>query len=116
KLFMDLSKQLGLSFNDLTRRVNGYWYEVSTHSGVAAAIAQNRADVGICSEYAAKSYGLDYIPLTWELYDFAINARSMEKEFIQRFIEVLASPEARDLVNSFKGYEASEDMGSKICC
>lgn len=116
KLFMDLSKQLGLSFNDLIRRVNGYWYEVSTHSGVAAAIAQNRADVGICSEYAARSYGLDYIPLTWELYDFAINARSLEKGFIQRFIEVLASPEARDLVNSFKGYEASEDMGSKVCC
>ncbi len=116
KMIMNLSRQMGIEFSALVKRINGYWYEISTHTGVAAAIAQGRADVGVCSEYAAISYGLDYLPLTWEFYDFLINVNSLEKDAVKKFIDLLLKTESRELINSFKGYEAPNDMGSKLCC
>ncbi len=116
KLLKDLALKLGKNFNELVKSINGYWYEVPTHTGVAAAIAQGRADTGVCTEYAAILYGLDYIPLTWEYYDFAINLQSLEKEQVKRFIDGLKSGEVKEFINSFRGYEAPPDIGSKICC
>jgi len=78
RVFIDIAlnkiaENIGMSFEEFTSKIRGYTYEVSSHTGVAAAIAQGRADLGVCIEYAARLYGLDYIPLTWEEYDFAIN-------------------------------------------
>jgi len=111
-----IAKKLGQSFNEIVKHVNGYWYEVPTHNSVAAAIAQGRADVGVCTEYTAVLYGLDYIPLTWEYYDFLINAMSLSKESVRRFIEGLKTSLAREVINSVIGYEVPPDMGLKLCC
>jgi putative molybdopterin biosynthesis protein len=116
KILEDVAKKMGQSFLEIVKRVNGYWYEVSTHTGVAAAIAQGRADAGVCTEYAAILYNLDYIPLTWEYYDFLINIQSMNKSAIRKFIDGLRDSLTRSIINSFRGYEASSDTGSKLCC
>jgi len=112
-----LAEKLGVSFSDLVRRINGYRYEVSTHSGVAAAIAQGRADIGVCIEYAAIIYNLNYIPLSWESYDFIVSKDSYKsKEVVKAFLNALRNSGIKDIINSTKGYRASEDIGGIICC
>jgi putative molybdopterin biosynthesis protein len=116
KVLEDMAKKRGQSLAEIMRSINGYWYEVSTHTGVAAAIAQGRADVGVCTEYSAVLYKLDYIPLTWEYYDFLVNIQSLSKNAVEKFIEGLRNPSIMQLVNSFTGYEVPAEMGSKLCC
>ncbi|MEM2200354.1 MAG: molybdopterin biosynthesis protein [Ignisphaera sp.] len=111
----NIADEKSMNFEELIRRINGYTYEVPSHTGVAAAIAQGRADLGVCIEYAAKLYGLEYIPLTWEEYDFAINVHSLEaKQALNKFIEYLRSSELKDLINSYLGYEAKSSIGEVI--
>ncbi|MEM1644690.1 MAG: molybdopterin biosynthesis protein [Ignisphaera sp.] len=110
-----ISDEKGISFEELIQRINGYTYEVSSHTGVAAAIAQGRADLGVCIEYAAKLYGLGYIPLTWEEYDFAVNRYSLEiKQTVNKFIEYLRASETKKLINSYPGYEVKNNIGEII--
>jgi putative molybdopterin biosynthesis protein len=116
KVLEDMAKKRGQSLAEIMRSINGYWYEVSTHTGVAAAIAQGRADAGVCTEYSAILYKLDYIPLTWEYYDFLVNIQSLSKNAVDKFIEGLRNSSIRQLVNSFAGYEVPAEMGSKLCC
>jgi len=109
-----LARELGTSFAELASRIRGYTYEVSTHSGVAAAIAQGRADVGVCIEAAAKLYNLDYIPLTWEEYDFAIAIDSVSNPVVRSFIATLSSPRLRDVLSALPGYEPHPSSGKVV--
>ncbi len=107
----ELAKKLGFEFNELVSRIKGYTYEVKTHTAVAAAIAQGRADVGIAAEIAARMYGLDFIPLTTEIVDFLIRKDRLTKDAVKSFIEFLRSKECRELINSIPGYSVLKDTG-----
>jgi len=109
-----LAEKLSEDFEDLKSKIRGYYYEVPTHNAVAAAISQGRADAGVCSEYAAVVYGLDFIPLTWEEYDFAVNIRSLNKRSVRSFIDFLTSESARKIIESRPGYRAPKDLGSIV--
>lgn len=50
-----------------------------THTAVAAAVAQGRADVGVGVRFAAEAYGLDFIPIGWEQYDLVVRKDAFEK-------------------------------------
>jgi len=115
-LLNNIAIEMGKSFNELIQGINGYNYEVSTHNAVAAAISQGRADVGICIEYAAIKYKLDYIPLTWENYDFVILRKSIEKPVIRDFITMLKEAKIRSIIQKYNGYKIYEDTGDVICC
>ncbi len=119
RVFIDLklkrlANELGIKFSELISRIRGYTYEVNTHSGVAAAIAQGRADVGVCVEAAAKMYDLDYIPLAWEEYDFAIARDSLDREIVRKFLETLSSPRLREILSRFPGYEPHPRSGEVV--
>ncbi len=116
-LLNNIAKQRGVPFSEIIKKINGYRYEVSTHNGVAAAIAQGRADVGVCIEYAAIIYNLSYIPLAWEYYDFIVSKDSYKsKDVVKAFLNALKSNDVKDMINSTRGYRASEAMGEIICC
>jgi len=115
-LLNNIAIENGKSFNELIQSINGYNYEVSTHSAVAAAISQGRADVGICIEYAAIKYKLDYIPLTWENYDFVVLRKSIEKPAVRDFITMLKEAKIRSIIQKYNGYKIYEDTGDVICC
>ena len=71
-----------------TARPNGYWNQPSSHNAVAAAVAQSRADWGIAIEPVARAYGLGFLPIGEEHYDFAIprageGRRCRPKAFIE---------------------------------
>ncbi|MBP1449347.1 MAG: molybdopterin biosynthesis protein, partial [Thermoproteus sp.] len=78
----------GLGLDDLARRIRGYSYEARTHTAVAAAVAQGRADVGLGIRYAAELYGLDFVPVGWEIYDLLIRREALARaEPIIRAVE-----------------------------
>ncbi len=116
RVFIDLqlkklSKQLGLKFSDLTSKINGYNYEVKTHTAVAAAVAQGRADVGIAAEIAARMYDLEFIPLATEIVDFLIRKDRLAKKSVAEFINIMRSDIVKELLNELPGYETLKDTG-----
>ena len=73
------------------RRPNGYWNQPKSHNAVAAAVAQHRADWGLAIEPVARSYGLGFLPIAAEHYDFAIARGRYELPSVKAFVTALSS-------------------------
>lgn len=99
-LFDYLLGQAGIRPTNIT----GYEREGTTHMAVASAIAAGSADAGMGVYSAAKTLGLDFIPVGNEEYDFALPQRFLELAHVQAFIEVLASPEFHERLDELGGY------------
>ena len=85
--------------------IYGYDREEFTHTSVAAQIASGTADAGLGIYSAAKTYGLDFIPVCNEEYDFLIDEKAYDSERVQRFIDALHSDELRERLKKLGGYE-----------
>ncbi len=81
---------------------------MKTHSAVAQAVAEGRADAGLGLQAAARSFGLDFIFLTDERYDLVIPETSMRSDAIQALLSWLQSPAARQVIGDLGGYDARE--------
>ncbi|MGC9165456.1 MAG: molybdopterin biosynthesis protein [Thermoprotei archaeon] len=104
-----------VSFQELTNMIRGYYTEAKTHSGVAAAIAQGRADVGVAIKSVADAYDLDFILIGEEFYDFLIPIDRLEKTSVKKFINTLKSQEfANELQKRLSGYKIHKDTGQII--
>jgi putative molybdopterin biosynthesis protein len=77
-------------------RPPGYWSQPKSHNAVAVAVAQNRADWGIAIEPVARQYGLGFIPVQDEHYDFAIPKARWDNPAVRLFVEALADPSVRE--------------------
>ncbi|RLG70325.1 MAG: hypothetical protein DRO11_06445 [Methanobacteriota archaeon] len=88
--------------------INGYENEEITHLGVARAVAEGRADVGLGIQAAALAYGLDFVPLTLERYDLIIPEEVWPTPACQALVETVHSPEFRAAVEAIGGYEIGE--------
>ncbi len=86
----------------------GYWSQPKSHNAVAVAVAQSRADWGVAIESVVRQYGLGFIPVQDELYDFIVPKSRMYRPPILRFRQILAQDEVRDALTAlgFK-YDAS---------
>jgi putative molybdopterin biosynthesis protein len=76
-------------------RPAGYANQPRSHNAVAAAIAQNRADWGVAIEPVAKMYGLAFLPIAPEHYDFLLRESRRERAAVQAFLEVLGDAATR---------------------
>ncbi|MGQ9780642.1 MAG: molybdopterin biosynthesis protein [Nitrososphaeria archaeon] len=111
-----IAKERGEDFVKVTEKIQGYTYEAKTHSAVALSVAQGRADAGIGLEFYSEKYGLGFIPLTEEEYDFVVLNERLNKPAVRDFIDVLKSKEFRSLLESkFKGYTTTSDIGRIVC-
>ncbi len=54
------------------RKPPGFAVEPRSHNAVAAAVSQGRADWGLAIKPVADAYGLGFLPVLAERYDFAI--------------------------------------------
>jgi putative molybdopterin biosynthesis protein len=77
------------------RRPAGFAVEVKSHNAVAAAVTQRRADWGVAIEPVARLYGLEFLPLCAEEYDFAIPADRWDRPAVAAFRELLGEAETR---------------------
>lgn len=74
-------------------RPTGYWTQAKSHNAVAVAVAQGRADWGVAISSAASLYGLGFLPLREEHYDFVLPTSRRDRPAVRRFIALLESAE-----------------------
>lgn len=67
----------------------GYGVQTKSHNAVATAVAQGRADWGLAIDTVAKQYGLGFIPVQEERYDFAVPKARLERPAVQAFRSLL---------------------------
>ncbi len=76
-------------------RPAGYSNQPRSHNAVAAAVAQGRADWGIAIESVAKLYGLGFIAIAPEDYDFLLVESRRERPAVQAFLAALRDETVR---------------------
>jgi molybdate-binding protein/DNA-binding transcriptional regulator YhcF (GntR family) len=90
------------------RLIHGYTDERMTHSEVARAVAEGQVDVGLGLETAAFAFGLDFVFLARERYDLVMLEESAQRPPLYQLLAWLASLEAKQFIDRFKGYENLE--------
>ena len=70
-------------------RPGGYTNQAKTHNAVAVAVKQGRADWGVAIETVAREYGLGFLPLLAERYDFVMPKHRLGRPPVQRFLALL---------------------------
>lgn len=81
-------------------RLAGYGNQPRSHNAVAAAVAQSRADWGIAIESVARLYGLGFLPLTPEQYDFLLVEKRRDRPAVQAFLTALHDPKTREAIRA----------------
>ena len=81
-------------------RPPGYANQPKSHNAVAAAIAQSRADWGLAIEPVAKLYGLGFLPVSPEHYDFLVVEKRKERPAVQAFLAVLRNEKVRERIRA----------------
>ena len=76
----------------------GYGNQPRSHNAVAAAVAQDRADWGVAIESVAKLYGLGFLPLAPEHYDFLLVEARREHDAVKAFLAALRDPAVREKI------------------
>jgi putative molybdopterin biosynthesis protein len=78
------------------RRPPGHGVQTKSHNAVAAAVHQGRADWGIAIDTMARQYGLGFIALQEEHYDFIVPKSRLERPAVRAFAALLQDPEMRE--------------------
>ncbi len=76
-------------------RPPGHGTQTKSHNAVAAAVAQGRADWGVAIDTVARQYGLAFIPVQEERYDFVVPKARLERPAVRAFRALLEAVETR---------------------
>jgi putative molybdopterin biosynthesis protein len=80
------------------QRPPGYANQPKSHNAVAAAVAQGRADWGIAIATVAGLYGLDFLPIAPEHYEFLVAQSRADRPAVKAFLAALAEPETHERI------------------
>jgi excisionase family DNA binding protein len=98
-----LLKRAGASTRDL-RRVET---PALTGPDLAELVRAGQADCGIATRAAARSAGLDFVPLVWENFDLAMRQRSYFRPAMRALIGFLNERRLRQRAEELTGYDPS---------
>ncbi len=105
RVLLDLKlRQMGI----LPHEIKGYEDELDTHLSVALAVAHGKADVGLGIDAAARSCGLDFLPLFRERYDLVIPEENYQSQLLVPLLGIVTSDEFRNVVSQIGGYDTSQ--------
>ncbi|MDN3919906.1 molybdopterin biosynthesis protein [Roseateles violae] len=86
-------------------RPPGHALQTRSHNAVAVAVAQQRADWGLAIDTVARQYGLGFIPVQEERYDFVVPKARLQRAPLQAFRRLLEAETTR---------EALRQMGFRV--
>jgi putative molybdopterin biosynthesis protein len=89
-------------------RPAGYANQPRSHNAVAAAVAQHRADWGVAIEPVARLYGLGFLPIALEEYDFLLVEARRERPGVQAFLAALRDEATRARIRALGMQPADE--------
>lgn len=98
-----LLKRAGASMRDL-RRIET---PALTGPDLAEIVRAGQADCGIATRAAARSAGLDFVPLAWENLDLAMRQRSYFRPSMQALLRFLNERRLRQRAEELTGYDPS---------
>ncbi|WP_027532833.1 helix-turn-helix transcriptional regulator [Bradyrhizobium sp. WSM3983] len=98
-----LLTRAGASARDL-RRVET---PALTGPDFAEMVRAGQADCGVATRAAARSAGLDFVPLVWENFDLAMRQRSYFRPAMQALIRFLSERRLLQRAEELTGYDAS---------
>jgi len=81
-------------------RPAGYSNQPRSHNAVAAAVAQRRADWGIAIESVARLYGLGFLPIAPEDYDFLLVESRRDRSAVAAFLAALRDENVREKIRA----------------
>jgi molybdate-binding protein/DNA-binding XRE family transcriptional regulator len=87
--------------------VLGYSSLASGHLSAARRVQKGEADCCVATRAAANLYGLEFLPLVRERYDFVIQTKHLDLPGIQVLLETLGRAALRRELQEFGGYETS---------
>jgi putative molybdopterin biosynthesis protein len=87
--------------------IRGYDRIVAGHLAAAYAVFTNDADCCLATQSAARTYGLDFIPLHRERYDFVLRRETLALPQAQAFLEVLQRADLRRKLETLAGYDTT---------
>ncbi len=74
----------------------------------ASSVAMDQADVAPGARSAATEFGLDFVPIGWEAYDFALYRGVFFRRLFQTLLDHLKDPECQHLAQLLGGYDFSD--------
>lgn len=89
----------------------GYGVQTKSHNAVAVAVAQERADWGMAIDTVARQYGLGFIPVQEERYDFVVPKARRDRAPVQAFVALLQSAAAREALRGL-GFRVDDAPGA----
>ena len=89
-------------------RPAGYANQPRSHNAVAAAVAQGRADWGVAIEPVARMYGLGFLPIAPEEYDFLLVEARWDRPGVQAFLAALQDEATRGRIRAL-GMRLADD-------
>jgi putative molybdopterin biosynthesis protein len=81
-------------------RPAGYSNQPRSHNAVAAAVAQGRADWGVAIAPVARLYGLGFLPIAPEDYDFLLVERRRSRPAVRAFLAALHDEATREKIRA----------------
>lgn len=89
-------------------KVNGYDRIAFGHLAAAYAVHTGESDCCIATRAAAQAFGLDFLPVQSERYDFVIRRRNLDLPVVQSFLDVLMKAKLRRKLEVLAGYDTSQ--------
>jgi molybdate-binding protein len=74
----------------------------------ASLIAMEHADIAPGARSAAAEFGLDFLPIGWEAYDFALYRGVYFRALFQKLLEHMQGAECQRLAQLLGGYDFSD--------
>jgi len=96
-----------------TARVQGYQQLASGHLPAAWEVRTGNADCCIATRAAARVFGLDFVPLVTERYDFVVRQTHLKLPAAETLLEILQRSAFRRELELLGGYDTSS-TGKRI--
>ncbi len=87
--------------------IEGYHRVCYGHLAAAYAVASDEVDCCLATRSAARTFGLDFVPLRQERYDLVMRKQTMDLASGQAFVDVLQRATLRKRLEMLAGYDTS---------
>ena len=96
------------STNVSSRAVRGYQRVAFGHLSAAHAVLAGEADCCIATRSAAQTFGLDFVPLRSEQYDFVLHRETLRMAAVASLFDALQRATLRRKLETLAGYDTSQ--------
>ena len=89
-------------------KINGYARVAQGHLAAAYRVLSGEADCCLATRSAARTFGLDFIPLSSERYDLVMRRATLELPAAKAFLDILQRAALRRKLEVLAGYDTSQ--------